>query len=192
MIFFRKDLLIFGFLLLFQNCKKEGLYPVSVAEFAGFVEATGYVTDAEKFDWSIVQEDVYTFKVLYGIDWRCPDGELAARPDMPVTQVSFNDALAYGNWVGGRLPSYDEFWKMTRNDTRPIVASAPEILPLSQVNLVGNVWELTTTERANGEIRLAGGSYLCNNNTCNGTSRDRVLFVDKMTGNTHIGFSIIK
>jgi len=179
-------------LLIFSNCKNETLHPVSVAEFSEFVEATGYVTDAEKFDWSIVQEDVFAFKVLYGLSWRCPDGEMEARSEYPVTQVSFTDAAAYAKWAGARLPSYEEFWKLTGSDHRPIVESAPKILPLRQVNIVGNVWDITRTQRYNEEIRLAGGSYLCNKNTCNGTSPERELFVDKMTGNTHISFSIIR
>ena len=180
-------------LVLFSHCKNDTpkLFPVSVADFTAFVEATGYVTDAEKFDWSIVQLDVVNFMVRYGIDWRCPDGLSYARPEYPITQVSYNDALAYCQWAGGRLPSYEEFWQLSQKDTRPVVESAPQIFPLEQVNIIGNVWDMTITERADAHIRLAGGSYLCNKNTCNGTSSDRVLFIDKMTGNTHISFSIL-
>lgn len=176
----------------FFSCKNEKLHPVSVADFSKFVKETGYITDAEKFDWSVVQKDVHSFNVLWGLSWRCPDGEMKAQSELPVTQVSFRDAAAYAKWANGRLPSYEEFWKLAKNDHRPIVESAPEIFPISQVNLIGNVWDITTTERYNREIRLAGGSYLCNKNTCNGTNPNRQLFVDKMTGNTHISFSIIK
>lgn len=168
------------------------LHPISVAEFSEFVKATNYVTDAEKYGWSVVQQDVFKFKIEYGVDWRCPDGRVKAPPEYPVTQVSFKDAIAYCAWSNTRLPSYEEFWQITTTDKRPVVSSAPEILPLGAVNLVGNVWDITTSERSDGQIRLAGGSYLCNENTCNGTSQERVLFVDKETGNTHISFSVIR
>ena len=44
-----------------------------------------------------------------------------------------------------------------------------------------------TTGNIKGEIRLAGGSYLSSIDTCHGTQEDRELFVDKETGNIHIG-----
>jgi hypothetical protein len=43
-----------------------------------------------------------------------------------------------------------------------------------------------TTGNIKGEIRLAGGSYLSSHKTCHGNQRDRKLFVDKETANTHI------
>lgn len=186
-------LLIISMSYFFSSCQNEvTLHPVSVADFRQFVQETGYRTDAEKYDWSVVQLNVYEFNVLYGIDWKCPDGTHYAPDNYPVTQVSLNDALAYCQWSGTRLPSYSEYWKLTKNDSRPIVQSAPNIFPLGQVNVVGNVWEITTTQRSDGQIRLAGGSYLCNKNTCNGTDENRELYVDSETGNTHISFAVIR
>ena len=43
-----------------------------------------------------------------------------------------------------------------------------------------------TTGNIKGEIRLAGGYYLSSHKTCHGNQRDRKLFVDKETANTHI------
>ena len=193
MIFQNKGVGIVWILMILFGCQSKKLEQVSVADFQAFVEATNYVTDAEKFDWSIVQQDVYRFDVVFGVHWRCPDGQVHARADYPVTQVSYQDALAYCAWSKTRLPSYQEYWKYASADTRPIIENMPQIVPISQANIVGNVWELTTTPRTNGvikEIRLAGGSYLCNKNTCNGVNPQRVLYVDEMTGNTHIGFSV--
>ena len=59
------------------------------------------------------------------------------------------------------------------------------------MHIIGNVWEITEIEE-NGSVRLAGGSYLCDENTCNGTDPKRELYIDKITGNSHIGFCIIK
>ena len=163
-----------------------------MADFAEFVEATGYVTDAEQFGWSFVQVDVWQFDVVEGLTWRMPNGRDSAASNLPVTQVSFQDAQAYCQWAGGRLPSYQAYWRLSRQDQRPIVKAAPAIMPLKDVNMVGNVWEITSTTNEKGDIRLAGGSYLCQENTCNGTDPKRALFVDKTTGNSHIGFSMIK
>ena len=182
------------FLCLIINCQEEAakLTPISVADFSDFVVATNYVTDAEKFGWSIVQEDVYNFRTEDNANWRVPNGIDSTKNDMPVTQVSYNDAMAYCKWAKVRLPSYEEFWQLSKSDKKQIVESTHSIRPLKEANVIGNVWDMTTTQNAKEEIRLAGGSYLCNPRTCNGTNPSRVLYVDRITGNTHISFSIIK
>ena len=55
---------IIVFLVLFSSCKKRelSLNPVSYAHFEKFINETNYITDAEKYGWSIVQLDVYNFK----------------------------------------------------------------------------------------------------------------------------------
>ena len=173
------------------SCSNPKLKQVTTAEFRQFVEETNYVTDAEKYDWSIVQLDIINYEILYGIDWRCPTGMASAQENDPVTQVSYNDALAYANWKGAQLPAYELYWELASSDARPINTSSLSILPSEQVNVLGNVWEITTPD-AYGNIRLAGGSFLCDKNTCDGTSKERELLVDKITGNSHIGFAIIE
>lgn len=187
-------LIISFFLCLIINCQDDAntLTPVSVADFSTFIAETNYITDAEKFGWSIVQEDVYNFRTESNANWRTPNGIDSTKNDMPVTQVSYNDAIAYCKWANVRLPNYDEFWKLAKNDSKKIIENTTSIYPLKDANIIGNVWDITTTENTNGEIRLAGGSYLCNPRTCNGTNPNRVLYVDKMTGNTHISFSVVE
>ena len=71
------------------------------------MEATGYVTDAEKNDGSIIWtgED---WEKTDGINWRF---DAAGNPhtedesNQPVTHLSWNDASAYAEWVGKRLPT---------------------------------------------------------------------------------------
>ena len=182
--------IFFGFVLI--SCQKEQvLKPVTVQDFSKFVEATGYVTDAEKFGWSIVQQTVYDFKTVPKATWRLPDGQYQSKPENPVTQVSYNDAIAYCKWSGTRLPTYNEYWKIASKDHRRINVFYDSILPSKTVNLVGNVWEIIEPETMN-QIRLAGGSYLCNKNTCDGTNRERELIVDPMTGNVHVSFAVIE
>ena len=61
----------------------------------------------------------------------------------------------------------------------------------SKVNILGNVWEITSSVES-GNVRLAGGSIFCSPNTCHGTTKERELYVDKQTGNIHIGFAVLK
>jgi hypothetical protein len=181
-------------ILFFSSCqeKKIGLKAVSYAEFEQFVQETGYVTDAEKYGWSIVQVDVFNFKKMDGATWKKPDGiHSVTSKKLPVTQVSYNDAVAYCNWANARLPTYEEYWQLVKRDNRVIVSE--NLYPISavdEVNVVGNVWDITASEETE-EVRLAGGSLFCSKTTCNGTIEERALYVDKETGNLHIGFAVI-
>lgn len=102
---------------------------VSVAEFDRFVQATGYVTDAEQFGDSLVfagslpEDDASPvvattpwFRVVAGASWRRPFGPNSTLDvrrnifDHPVTHVSRRDADAYCAWTGTALPS-EEQWE---------------------------------------------------------------------------------
>ena len=178
---------------IFLGCKKPlKLHPVTVKEFREFVTKTDYVTDAEKFGWSFVQKDIFDFEVKEGVTWKNPNGNNKAEDNLPVTQVSYNDAKAYCEWADVVLPEYGQYWEAVKYDQRKINMNSDGINPVVDVNIVGNVWDITITENKRREIRLAGGSYLCSEDSCNGTDPERKLFVDKTTGNTNIGFSVLK
>lgn len=187
----RFPLLLF---LIFNSCLGEdqlNLKPVSVAEFREFIEDSNYMTDAEKYGWSIVQIDAFNFKIVEGANWKKPDGINNSIDSLPVTQVSYNDAVAYSKWVGLSLPTYEQYWDIADNDDRLIVSdNLYPILPVNDVNVVGNVWDITKPINSN-KVRLAGGSLFCSIDTCHGTQKDRELFIDKETGNIHVGFSIL-
>ena len=187
----KKKIILIIAIYFFFNCTTNiELRPVTVREFSIFIDSTNYITDAEKFGWSFIQRDVYNFDVKKKVTWKSPNGNPITNHNLPVTQISYNDALAYCNWAGVKLPTYEEYWEAVSNDKRPIVSEADSIEVVSNINIIGNVWDLTLTENEKGEVRLAGGSYLCSPKTCHGTQPDRILYVDKETANTHISMVV--
>ena len=109
--------LIVAVLFAYSGCKpRQGLQTVTVSEFSDFIEATGYVTDAENFGWSIVQKTVFEYEIVNDATWRLPDGKNAPPPHHPVTQVSYQDAMAYCEWAGVALPDYEAFWLAAEAD----------------------------------------------------------------------------
>lgn len=178
--------------LLGCETKEFVIESVSVSEFKKFVTETGYITDAERYGWSIVQIDVYNYKTEKGANWYFPNSKDKSIASHPVTQVSYNDAKAYCTWAKVKLPTYEEYWKFVILDKRKIVSDNK--LPISStdsVNVIGNVWDITEPLN-HPKIRLAGGSLFCSEDTCHGTQKDRELYVDSETGNYNIGFSVIK
>ena len=71
---------------------------VTVENFRSFVNSSNYSTEAEIFGNAIVYDDsVNSWQLVDGANWEYPLGKVGkiAPDNHPVTQVSWNDALAY-------------------------------------------------------------------------------------------------
>ena len=95
---------------------------VTNAQFADFVKATGYVTEAEKQGSAAIfktpsasalqQRKLAWWHVVKGASWRRPSGpgsDIKGHDSLPVLLVTQADALAYASWLGRDLPTEAEW-----------------------------------------------------------------------------------
>ncbi|MFW6286876.1 MAG: formylglycine-generating enzyme family protein, partial [Candidatus Sumerlaeota bacterium] len=150
---------------------------VTQGEYARFLRASSYCpADLTHFldDWDKREpEDPSTWKPQSG------------RQELPVVWIDLEDARAYAEWAGKRLPREEEWqlaaggyearlwpWGETFNsdkchypadDLAPVGAHPEGASPFGVLDMAGNAWELTESERNDGHTRFAilrGGSHL--------------------------------
>ena len=171
--------------------------PITHTEFQHFLDATAYVP-TQAVDY-----------LRQAVEGRLPD-VLGAHP---VVYVSHEDASAYANWAGGRLPTRVEWRRALAGDdgrprpwgseastgrtnsrearmgwTTPGGAFPTGKGPFAHEDLLGNVWEWLAVEEDPLFAPIAGGSWV------NGTSSlDRGWFSRAVCCTRHffIGFRVL-
>jgi serine/threonine-protein kinase len=139
--------------------------PVTNAQYRAFVEATGHRTPGH---WK---------------RGRIPSD----KEDHPVVRVTWDDAVAFCEWAGGRLPTEKEWEKAARGtdgrqypwgerwesglcntdeagiwDTTPVTRYPEGASPYDLLDMAGNVWEWCEDwfDEGQGDRVVRGGSYV--------------------------------
>jgi len=153
-------------------------YAVTNERFAEFVDATGYVTTAERelppelgggapgslvfrqTDGPVPLTDWRQWwRWVAGADWRHPRGpgsDIHSIADHPVVQVSFDDASAFAAWAGGRLPTESE-WEFAAQGGEPTTYAWGEE-PRPDGRLMANTWQGAFPYRNDGANGWRGTS----------------------------------
>jgi formylglycine-generating enzyme required for sulfatase activity len=177
-------------------------HPVTNAQFADFVSATGYVTVAEQpldpaafpgvpahelspgalvFRRTSGPVDLRDWRQWWtwmpGACWRQPFGpgsSVGDQSDHPVVQVAYPDAVAYAAWAGRRLPTEAQWEYAARAGAQTVYAWGDDVQPDGR--LMANTWQGKFPYANEGALGWAGTSPV-------GTFPANAFGVSDMIGN---------
>jgi formylglycine-generating enzyme len=158
---------------------------VTNEQFAKFIEATGYITVAERppkqedfpdappeklVPGSVVfrpteepvplNNHLYWWEYVPGARWRHPLGsasDLKGREKHPVVHVAYEDALAYAKWAGKRLPTEAEWEFAARGGlARQPYSWGADLKPVNR--WLANIYHGTFPVRDTGEDGFVGAA----------------------------------
>ena len=142
-----------------------GKYEVTVEQFRQFVEATGYVTDAEKgtgfqgaFGWN---RDTMEFKMNEKYSWR--NTGFAQSDAHPVVNVSWNDAMEFCKWLSSkegksyRLPTEAEWEYACRAGTTTRYSHGDDSEGMAKIGNVADAAFEAQFPELKGEIKASDG-----------------------------------
>lgn len=162
--------------------------PVTNNDYAKFIKATG--RKAPK-DWS--------------------NGIMPANKAVyPVVNVSYNDAIAYCNWLSqkdtsakyrlptekewefaaGHMPKDADFNSGENKGLTPVTTYSKTLSASGAIDMWGNVWEWTSTNRTSTTKAVKGGAWSTSRMDCRTEARNEGR--NPSSGYSTVGFRIIK
>lgn len=192
-----------------------GATPVTVSQFATFIEQTSYQTDAELKNTCTTLADGQVTPIANS-SWRDPG--FKQYPNSPVVCVSQNDAKSYTNWlrkqtgasyrlpteeeweIAARAGSQDKYWwgnvfapgeantgwsGTPWSNISTAPVSAFKPNRLGLYDTVGNVWQWTSSPRGIAK----GGAW---NFSPDMAAADKQLFLSPFSAANYLGFRVVR
>ena len=135
----------------------------------------------------------------------------AGQDNYPVVNVSYEEAIAYCNWLGTkdanhayRLPSEYEWIlaaghmpkdvsmnsNFVESGLTPVDAYASSVGNCGGIDFWGNCWEWTSTQTANGQYIIKGGAWDASRDQCRSEYSDDSR--DGSQGYQNVGFRVVR